>query len=463
MKLSFGIKKTKTSKVVSVKSRGFEKVEEDKEDVEIITGVDEKGIKGTKVVVEEKPLVIPLITTNRWDEKALDKKRAKVDDGAAKANAKQFSEDIQDEAAAALMTDANIFLDKQEKKGKKDQGLSIPILMQNKVPDGFEADEGALKVDIRPDSSKIEDYDDVPVEQFGLAMLRGMGFKAEEGIGKVKQKIDQIKVDVRPKGLGLGAIPVKKKIEAVKADAVVLMMKVGAYVRITTGPYTDRYGQVKSMDGDMGRLTVKWALGADGPPQEVMEAFVELVTRKQHDEIGRDISRKAKAAMKRKAEQEEEKQKQAEKLKQAEQESRASSSKTKTKDAKWCQAGLIVRFVGDKKSKHYKQKFAIVSVAQREDITCRNLETDRESAFDERDLETVIPRNNDQVVMVISGESRGAYGVMVDKIKEKERVMVEMLPDKKRIERFTFDEVCQFNATRAELEKKKSNKKRKLP
>ena len=50
-------------------------------------------------------------------------------------------------------------------------------------------------------------------------MLRGMGFKAAEGIGKTKQKVDQIKVDVRPKGLGLGAIPVKKKIEAVKNDA----------------------------------------------------------------------------------------------------------------------------------------------------------------------------------------------------------------------------------------------------
>ena len=82
-------------------------------------------------------------------------------------------------------------------------------------------------------------------------------------------------------------------------------MKVGAYVRITMGPYADRYGQVKAMDGDMGRLTVKWALGSDGPPTEVMEAFTELVTRKQHDEIGRDISRKTKAAkeaQKRKAE-----------------------------------------------------------------------------------------------------------------------------------------------------------------
>ena len=36
--------------------------------------------------------------------------------------------------------------------------------------------------------------------------------------------------------------------------------------------------------------------------------------------------------------------------------------------------------------------------------------------------------------------------------------MVELLPDKKRVERFTFDEVCQFNATKAEIEKKKSKK-----
>ena len=38
--------------------------------------------------------------------------------------------------------------------------------MQNKVPDGFEAEEGALKVDIRPESSKLEDYDDVPVGKY---------------------------------------------------------------------------------------------------------------------------------------------------------------------------------------------------------------------------------------------------------------------------------------------------------
>ena len=67
-------------------------------------------------------------------------------------------------------------------------------------------------------------------------------------------------------------------------------------MRVISGPYEDRYGQVKSINGDMGRITLKWALGSDGPPQEVMEGFVELVTKKQHDEVGRDISRKTKAA-----------------------------------------------------------------------------------------------------------------------------------------------------------------------
>ena len=57
--------------------------------------------------------------------------------------------------------------------------MSIPLLLQNQVPEGFEEEEGPLKVDIRPESSKLEDYDAVPIEQFGLAMLRGMGFKAK--------------------------------------------------------------------------------------------------------------------------------------------------------------------------------------------------------------------------------------------------------------------------------------------
>jgi len=465
---SFSFKKKNTGpKVQAVNKRGFEKVEEEQDDIEIITGVDEKGIAGTKPKVVKEDLVIPLIQTNRWDEKVLKQKngtgkKAGVSDGAAKANAKQFTNDVKDDAAAAIISEANKFLQIQEVKGKKDQGLSIPLLLQNQVPQGFEEEEGPLKVDIRPESSKIEDYDAVPIEQFGLAMLRGMGFKQDEGIGKTKQKIDEIKVAVRPKGLGLGAIPVKKKIEDVKKNAGddVLQMKIGAYVRVVSGPYDDRYGQVKSINGDMGRLTLKWALGSDGPPQEVMEGFVELVTKKQHDEIGRDISRKTKAA-KEHARKKEEEAKQAEidrkrkrededntrsSKKQSKVDQKAASSKS-SKDARWCSKGCIVRYVGDEYQKQRRQKFEVRNVRSRNEIKCRNIETEKDFKFEERDLETVIPKAIGSVVIITDGSLKGCFGVIIDKIKEKERVMVEMLPDKKEVERFSYNSVCQFNAT----------------
>lgn len=32
--------------------------------------------------------------------------------------------------------------------------------------------------------SLLQDYENVPIEEFGTAMLRGMGWKSGEGIGK---------------------------------------------------------------------------------------------------------------------------------------------------------------------------------------------------------------------------------------------------------------------------------------
>lgn len=53
------------------------------------------------------------------------------------------------------------------------------------VPDGFETDE-KISTDIRPDESTLDDYESVPIEQFGLAILRGMGWK--DGEGKLTSK-----------------------------------------------------------------------------------------------------------------------------------------------------------------------------------------------------------------------------------------------------------------------------------
>lgn len=36
----------------------------------------------------------------------------------------------------------------------------------------------------RPDEATMEDYERVPVDQFGAALLRGLGWKEGEGVGR---------------------------------------------------------------------------------------------------------------------------------------------------------------------------------------------------------------------------------------------------------------------------------------
>ncbi|KTW30116.1 hypothetical protein T552_00594 [Pneumocystis carinii B80] len=57
-----------------------------------------------------------------------------------------------------------------------------------------------------PDPATLEDYENIPVEEFGNALLRGMGWKEGEGIGKNKQETKMPNRMVRrAQFLGIGA------------------------------------------------------------------------------------------------------------------------------------------------------------------------------------------------------------------------------------------------------------------
>ncbi|WPH03635.1 Hypothetical protein R9X50_00651800 [Acrodontium crateriforme] len=63
--------------------------------------------------------------------------------------------------------------------------------------------------DTAPDMATLEDYARVPVEEFGAALLRGMGWKEGQGVGSERQKKnDKAKMpERRPALLGIGAKP----------------------------------------------------------------------------------------------------------------------------------------------------------------------------------------------------------------------------------------------------------------
>ncbi|NWI47749.1 GPKOW protein, partial [Picathartes gymnocephalus] len=106
-----------------------------------------------------------------------------------------------------------------------------------------------------------QDYEAVPVGQFGLAMLRGMGWSQGQGIGRTFPKVvTPLEHRPRPRGLGLGAEAAPpgtpKPGEPSQGGPAV-----GDPVCIEAGPHRGMEGKVEALDPETGRALVRLQLG----------------------------------------------------------------------------------------------------------------------------------------------------------------------------------------------------------
>ena len=177
--------------------------------IDFITSIDNKKIYGSNSESSSSSntneLVIPLISVNKYKIK-----NKNVDNDSSSTNDKN-NDDIIWQAKQELIKEAN--------KTNNSDSMVIPawkLMVINKVPDGYESD-AKLDVSLRPNESTLDDYENVPVEGFGCALLRGMGWKSGQPIGGVNKAITPIiEPNSRPRGLGLGAdISLQKQLENV--------------------------------------------------------------------------------------------------------------------------------------------------------------------------------------------------------------------------------------------------------
>ncbi|EON66723.1 hypothetical protein W97_05969 [Coniosporium apollinis CBS 100218] len=118
-------------------------------------------------------------------------------------------------------------------KQKTDDELALEALTGNKLQSNLVlpaiSEEEAFQRDYKnaPDMATLEQYAAVPVEEFGAALLRGMGWKDGEAIGKRRgQQAVQARVpERRPALLGIGA----------KSEAAV-GIELGAWGKADKGP-----------------------------------------------------------------------------------------------------------------------------------------------------------------------------------------------------------------------------------
>ncbi|KAH5388684.1 hypothetical protein HBI33_045840 [Parastagonospora nodorum] len=178
---------------------------------------------------KEAPRVIPALPNRNWREDARRRQLAKAPHTKAQNTevTEQMEqpqiqygltilkkEDQQDNAAeeepapAEPMEDVQDNLTEEQRLEKKaldalingkptDEGLVIPL----------HNDEDAFQSDLRsaPDAPTLDAYEATPIEGFGAALLRGMGWKDSDAAGKngAPAKIKQVKP--RPALLGIGA------------------------------------------------------------------------------------------------------------------------------------------------------------------------------------------------------------------------------------------------------------------
>lgn len=113
---------------------------------------------------------------------------------------------------------------KKEKRKKIDEDTSttstVPIILKNRLIEldkcKTESERFVTDLNLRPDEPSRESYSKIPVEEFGAAMLRGMGWKGPDS----SEKNVPIKYVPRPERLGLGASEVQDSSELKKRKPI---------------------------------------------------------------------------------------------------------------------------------------------------------------------------------------------------------------------------------------------------
>ncbi|CDQ60057.1 unnamed protein product [Oncorhynchus mykiss] len=349
------------------------------------------------------------------------------------------------------------------------------------------SEKNSLRLHIECDvclQSTEADYDSVPVEVYGLAMLKGMGWKAGEGIGRTfKQDVKPIEHQLRPKGLGLGADrsairdlepsgPRRPPKPGDERKDETLVLGPGGHVLVESGAHKDLYGKIEGVDPDNARVVVKLAIGSK--TVTISQYALKLVDRTEYDKNGKDLSRLSRAHKDKEKEKERQRREEKERRSNKEEERKKSRSSERDRDGgkdqrkrkhrdssqdrekpqaklppaapSWLQRDLKVRFVDKafKGGKYYNSKMRIEDVLSPNICVCRTEEGRFLDDVKQTMLETIVPKTDSEDIMVVLGEHRGQIGRILQRDRDRSRAMVQLDRYEEKVFTLDYDSICHY-------------------
>uniref|UniRef100_A0A1B6CYV9 G-patch domain-containing protein n=1 Tax=Clastoptera arizonana TaxID=38151 RepID=A0A1B6CYV9_9HEMI len=250
-KISFGFSKLMKKPSITSKNKIVET-----EKVQFIDCVEDKSIK---IKNEEKKnnklLLIPLVKNTKIPENVKtynSTDKSIVDQSTIKIKLNESNKELLSSKQSVIETLDSIAAKEILEEVNKSVIEELPKIFT--VPLTASAPVGEKE-------SALEDYENIPVSDFGVAMLRGMGWSPGKGIGKNEKLVQSTQPTLRPKGMGLGADKVIKPSNQLTNNIKEeLKLIKGGFVRIIAGPHRDSYGEIVGFDDESGRLFVKIAL-----------------------------------------------------------------------------------------------------------------------------------------------------------------------------------------------------------
>ena len=432
---SFGFAKKSSVKKLEDSKLRDDSTKDKHEETDFIIEVDRTEIKGTKKKEVKEELIIPYLPNT------YKKKIEPVVKSEHEALLEKPDEELTEEEKATkeLLKETKAWQEEQDKEKNPNDNL---VIQTQANANGLDSEKAIFEADLesRPDVATAEDYEKIPVQGFGMALLKGMGFKSADGIGGFrKAKIECLDPVIRPKGLGLGATPSASTSKNASTSKEKLILKRGAYVKVCQGSHQGNYGQVESLDEDNARVFIK----IKGNVVSVSENSVQVIDKKEFDKfknvINKDMYDKFSAKQK-----EREKDWKKRPIFEDLQEEKSSNKKSKSVSRTWVRPKLRVRII-DRKSKYYKEKVLVTNVNENK-IECR---TDSKKYVDikAKYLETVIPKESGAYLMIVEGQFRGKIAEMLRKNNDKSKATVRILNDEELVLDLSYDDICQCSSS----------------
>ncbi|XP_007085010.2 G-patch domain and KOW motifs-containing protein isoform X1 [Panthera pardus] len=432
------------------------------EEKDFLKTVEGRELQSVKPSETPKELVIPLIQNGH-------RRQPPTQAPGPSTNTEALVEGVLSQAVKEIIEDSKKSLEERENSGI-DPMLAIPMIQKGCLPNGEGADSEP-RAETVPEEA---DYEAVPVEAYGLAMLRGMGWKPGEGIGRTFNQVVKPRVNsLRPKGLGLGAnltevqalaptgphhLPKPdEEQEKDKEDQPQGLVPGGAVV-VLSGPHRGLYGKVEGLDPDNVRAMVRLAVGSR--MVTVSEYYLQPISQQEFDKNSLDLSQMRKTSSVQQngtasswkalrdqdlPSQQEDSQRKRKHLPDRQGEPAAKNEKAGPRSQHWLHRDLRVRFVDKlhKGGQYYNTKMTIEDVLSPDTCVCRTDQGQVLEGLREDMLETLVPKVQGNRVMVVLGPQAGKVGRLLDWDRVRSRAVVQLQRENQLVE-LHYDAVCQY-------------------